>query len=162
MQILKEFATSELPAMMKNGVRLRTIGRTGDLPLASRMALLKAIDMTKNNTKFTINIALSYGGRAEIVDAVKSCLRAVSDGALSPEGVDEAEFARHLYAPDVPDPDLIIRTSGEKRTSNFLLWESAYSEYHFTDVLWPDFSESDLELALADYAGRDRRRGGHR
>jgi undecaprenyl diphosphate synthase len=105
---------------------------------------------------------LSYGGRAEIVDAVKSCFRAVADGKLSPEDIDEAEFARHLYAPDVPDPDLIIRTSGEKRTSNFLLWESAYSEYHFTDVLWPDFSESDLELALADYAGRDRRRGGHR
>jgi undecaprenyl diphosphate synthase len=161
MKLLGTFIRTKASRLVKDGIRFRVIGRRDDLPAKLRQAVEKLEKRTEGGA-FQLIVALSYGGRAEIVDAVKSCLRAVSDGALSPEGVDEAEFARHLYAPDVPDPDLIIRTSGEKRTSNFLLWESAYSEYHFTDVLWPDFSESDLELALADYAGRDRRRGGHR
>ena len=160
MKLLGTFIRTKAARLVKDGIRFRVIGRRDDLPAKLRQAVEKLEKRTEGGA-FQLIVALSYGGRAEIVDAVKSCLRAVSDGALSPEGVDEAEFARHLYAPDVPDPDLIIRTSGEKRTSNFLLWESAYSEYHFTDVLWPDFSESDLELALADYAGRDRRRGGH-
>jgi undecaprenyl diphosphate synthase len=160
MKLLGTFIRTKASRLVKDGIRFRVIGRRADLPAKLRQAVEKLEKRTEGGA-FQLIVALSYGGRAEIVDAVKSCLRAVSDGALSPEGVDEAEFARHLYAPDVPDPDLIIRTSGERRTSNFLLWESAYSEYHFTDVLWPDFSESDLELALADYAGRDRRRGGH-
>lgn len=161
MKLLGTFIRTKASRLVKDGVRFRVIGRRDDLPAKLRQAVEKLEKRTEGGA-FQLIVALSYGGRAEIVDAVKSCFRAVADGTLSPEDIDEAEFSRHLYAPDVPDPDLIIRTSGEKRTSNFLLWESAYSEYHFTDVLWPDFSESDLELALADYAGRDRRRGGHR
>ena len=156
MQILKEFAVSELPAMMKNGVRLRTIGRTNDLPLASRLALLKAIDMTKNNDKFTINIALSYGGRAEIVDAVNKILKE----RKSDEPVTEEEFRNYLYLPDMPDPDLLIRTSGELRLSNFLLWELSYSEIYVTDTLWPDFDEDEIIKAAKAFYKRKRRFGG--
>ena len=156
MQILKEFATSELPAMMKNGVRLRTIGRTADLPLPSRMALLKAIDLTRNNSKFTVNIALSYGGRAEIVDAVNKIIKErKSDAPLT-----EEEFRNYLYAPDIPDPDMMIRTSGEMRISNFLLWQLSYSELYVTPVYWPDFGKEELAKALENFASRDRRFGG--
>ena len=156
MQILKEFAISELPAMMKNGVRLRTIGRTDDLPLASRLALLKAIDMTKNNNKFTINIALSYGGRAEIVDAVNKIIKE----RKSDSPVSEEEFRNYLYAGDLPDPDLMIRTSKEERISNFLLWQLAYAELYFCDTAWPEFSKKDLEKAVDAYNSRERRYGG--
>ena len=155
MALLKEFTSSMLPDMMKNDVRLRTIGRTADLPLPSRTALLKAIDATKNNTGFTLNIALSYGGRAEIVDAVGRILRERSGDAP----ITEAEFSKYLYAPDIPDPELIIRAGGEFRLSNFLLWESSYSEIYVTDTLWPDFDENTLQAALDFYAGRDRRFG---
>ena len=155
MQILKDFAISELPAMMKNGVRLRTIGRTDDLPIASRLALLKAIDMTKNNTKFTVNIALSYGGRAEIVDAVN---KIIAEKRSTP--VTESDFVSYLYAPDIPDPDLLIRTGGEMRLSNFLLWELSYAELYVTDTYWPDFTEETLAEALASFGGRKRRFGG--
>ena len=144
MRILKEFAVSELPAMMKNGVRLRTIGRTDDLPLASRMALLKAIDMTKNNTKFTINIALSYGGRAEIVDAVNKILKERS----SDQPVTEEEFRNYLYLPDMPDPDLLIRTGGNLRVSNFLLWQISYSELYVTPTYLPYFGEAELKKSI--------------
>ena len=156
MEILREFSASQLPDMMKNGVRLRTIGRTGDLPLASRTALLKAIDMTKNNTKFTINIALSYGGRAEIVDAVNKILKE----RRSDEPVTEEEFRKYLYLPDMPDPDLLIRTGGELRISNFLLWQISYSELYVTPVFWPDFGEEELKKAIESFSGRKRRFGG--
>ncbi len=156
MQILKEFAVSELPAMMKNGVRLRTIGRTNDLPLASRLALLKAIDMTKNNDKFTINIALSYGGRAEIVDAVNKILKE----RKSHEPVTEEEFRNYLYLPDMPDPDLLIRTGGNLRISNFLLWQVSYSELYVTPTYWPDFGKEELAAAIDSFSGRERRFGG--
>ena len=155
MALIVEFTGSMLPAMMKNGVRLRTIGRTGDLPLPARTALLKAIEMTRDNDAFTLNIALSYGGRAEIVDAVGKILREHSGR----EKITEAEFAKYLYAPDIPDPELIIRAGGEFRLSNFLMWESSYSEIYVTDTLWPDFDESTLQAALDFYAGRDRRFG---
>ena len=156
MEILREFSASQLPDMMKNGVRLRTIGRTGDLPLASRTALLKAIDMTKNNTKFTINIALSYGGRAEIVDAVNKILKE----RRSDEPVTEEEFRKYLYLPDMPDPDLLIRTGGELRISNFLLWQISYSELYVTPVFWPDFGEEELKKAIESFSSRKRRFGG--
>ncbi|MBR7121255.1 MAG: isoprenyl transferase [Lentisphaeria bacterium] len=156
MQILKEFAVSELPAMMKNGVRLRTIGRTNDLPAASRMALLKAIDMTKNNTGFTINIALSYGGRAEIVDAVNKILKE----RKSDKPVTEDEFRNYLYLPDMPDPDLLIRTGGNLRVSNFLLWQISYSELYVTPTYWPDFGKEELQKAIESFDGRERRFGG--
>jgi undecaprenyl diphosphate synthase len=156
MQILKEFSVSQLPAMMKNGVRLRTIGRTADLPLASRLALLKAIDMTKDNTKFTINIALSYGGRAEIVDAVNKILKE----RKSDQPITEDEFRDYLYLPDMPDPDLLIRTGGNLRISNFLLWQISYSEIYVTPTYWPDFGKEELAKAIESFSGRERRFGG--
>ncbi len=155
MALVVEFTGSMLDDMMKNNVRLRTIGRTGDLPLPARTALLKAIEKTKDNTGFTLNIALSYGGRAEIVDAVGRILRERSGGCK----ITEAEFAKYLYAPDIPDPELIIRAGGEFRLSNFLMWESSYSEIYVTDTLWPAFDESTLRAALDFFAGRARRFG---
>ncbi len=141
-------------ALMKNRVRFRVIGRRGDLS-PSLQKTIAALERKTAKFERQLIVSISYGGRAEIVDAVN---RAVAAGTP----VTEETFRDYLYAPDVPDPDLIIRTSGEQRTSNFLLWESAYSEYFFTDTLWPDFSEADLDAALAAYATRDRRKGNAR
>ncbi|MBQ6331117.1 MAG: di-trans,poly-cis-decaprenylcistransferase, partial [Kiritimatiellae bacterium] len=130
----------------------RMIGRRGDLSKSLLSVITRLEERTRSFSREFI-VAISYGGRAEIVDAVNAA-------RLAGEPLTEETFRRYLYAPDVPDPDLVIRTSGELRTSNFLIWEAAYSEYHFTDVLWPDFSERDFDLALEDYASRHRRRGG--
>ena len=156
MTILKDFATSELPRMMKNNVRLRTIGRTQDLPLPSRLALLHAIEQTRNNDGFTINVALSYGGRAEIVDAVNKILRE----RKSDKPITEDEFRQYLYLPDMPDPDLMIRTGGNLRISNFLLWQLSYAELYVTPTYWPAFGEKDLKEALESFGSRERRFGG--
>ena len=155
MGLISEFAQSELPNMMRDGVRLRTIGRTSDLPLAARTALEFAIKQTEKNDTLTINIALSYGGRAEIVDAVN---KIIAEKRTAP--IDEKEFINYLYAPDIPDPDLLIRTSGELRLSNFLLWELSYSELYVTNTYWPDFDENTLAEALASFGSRKRRFGG--
>ena len=155
MGLISEFAQSELPNMMRDGVRLRTIGRTSDLPLAARTALEFAIKQTEKNDTLTINIALSYGGRAEIVDAVN---KIIAEKRSAP--IDEKEFVNYLYAPDIPDPDLLIRTSGELRLSNFLLWELSYSELYVTNTYWPDFDENTLAEALASFGSRKRRFGG--
>ena len=155
MGLISEFAKSELPNMMRDGVRLRTIGRTADLPLAARTALEFAIKQTEKNDTLTINIALSYGGRAEIVDAVN---KIIAEKRTAP--IDEKEFVNYLYAPDIPDPDLLIRTSGELRLSNFLLWELSYSELYVTNTYWPDFDENTLAEALASFGSRKRRFGG--
>lgn len=154
MGLISEFCGGKLGDMMKNGVRLRTIGRSADLPVLSRTALLHAVEKTAQNDKFTLNIALSYGGRAEIVDAVNKMLK---EGIKE---ITEESFRDYLYAGDIPDPAMIIRTGGEMRLSNFLMWESAYSEIYVTDTWWPDFSEDDLIKALEWYATRDRRFGG--
>ena len=154
MGLIPEFCSGKLSDMMKNGVRLRTIGRTSDLPIASRTVLLNTIKKTENNDKFTLNIALSYGGRAEIVDAVNKMLK---EGIKE---ITEETFRDYLYAGDIPDPAIIIRTGGEMRLSNFLMWESAYSEIYVTDTWWPDFSEEDLIRAFKWYETRDRRFGG--
>ena len=135
-----------------NRVRFRMVGRRGDLD-RRLLSTVEALERKTESFERQLIVAISYGGRAEIVDAANA---AVARG----EQATEETFRRHLYAPDVPDPDLVIRTSGECRVSNFLLWESAYSEYWFTDTLWPDFSEADFDRALASYAERDRRRGG--
>ena len=155
MGLISEFAVSELPNMMKDGVRLRTIGRTNDLPFAARTALLRTIDLTAKNDKLILTVALSYGGRAEIVDAVN---RIIAEKRTAP--VTEQDFTSYLYAPDIPDPDLLIRTGGEKRLSNFLLWELSYAELYVTDTYWPDFDEKELQKALASFGGRKRRFGG--
>ena len=155
MELIAEFAKGELPNMLRDGVRLRTIGRTADLPLASRNALEFAIEQTKNNDKLTINIALSYGGRAEIVDAVNKII-----AEKRSEKINEQDFISYLYAPDIPDPDLLIRTGGEMRLSNFLLWELSYTEFYVTDTYWPDFNAETLEKALTSFNGRKRRFGG--
>lgn len=155
MGLIGEFTAKMLPEMRKNNVRLRTVGRTGDLPLPARSALLKAVEATRENTGFTLNLALSYGGRAEIVDAVNRVLK--NRGTATP--ITEQEFRDYLYAPDIPDPELMIRAGGEFRLSNFLLWELSYSELYVTDTLWPDFDADTLKAALASYSGRDRRFG---
>ena len=161
MGLLVEFLTSKMPEMQRAGVRLRTIGRTSGLPEAARTALLEAVSASAGNSKITLNLALNYGGRAEIADAAARIAADAAAGKLDPAKVDEAFFAGCLYAPDLPDPDLLIRTSGEMRLSNFLLWESAYTELYVTDCLWPDFSREEFEKALASYAGRNRRFGNH-
>ena len=161
MELLVEFLTAKMPEMSRNGVRLRTVGRSAGLPSAARQALLNAVSASAENCGITLNLALNYGGRAEIADAAARIAADAAAGKLDPAGVDEAVFAKYLYAPDLPDPDLLIRTSGEMRLSNFLLWESAYTELYVTDCLWPDFSREEFEKALASYAGRNRRFGNH-
>ena len=155
MGLIGEFTRKMLPEMRRDNVRLRTVGRAGDLPLPARRALLEAVEATKDNTGFTLNLALSYGGRAEIVDAVNRIL----ETRVAGEKVTEEEFKSFLYAPDLPDPELMIRAGGEFRLSNFLLWELSYSELYVTDTLWPDFDADTLKAALEFYSGRDRRFG---
>ena len=161
MSLLVEFLAVKLPELQRDNVRLRTIGRSAGLPAAARKALLGAVSATEKNSKFTLNLALNYGGRAEIADAAARLAADAASGKIAPGKVDEAAFARYLYAPDLPDPDLLIRTSGEMRLSNFLLWELAYTEIYVTDCLWPDFSREELAKALDAYAHRDRRFGNH-
>ena len=139
-------------SFMKNRVRFRMIGRRGDLS-KKLLSVIEALEKKTAHFERQFIVAISYGGRAEIVDAMNAAIK-------KGEPLTEETFRNYLYAPDVPDPDLVIRTSGELRTSNFLLWETAYSEYYFTDVLWPDFSEAELDKALAAYAQRHRRKGG--
>ena len=139
-------------SFMKNRVRFRMIGRRGDLS-KKLLAVIEALERKTAHFERQFIVAISYGGRAEIIDAMNAAIR-------KGEPLTEETFRNYLYAPDVPDPDLVIRTSGELRTSNFLLWETAYSEYYFTDVLWPDFSEAELDKALEAYAQRHRRKGG--
>jgi undecaprenyl diphosphate synthase len=159
MRILRRFLVKEEKELHDNKVRLRVIGRMGDLPAAVQAELRRVMKATESYTEGTLTLALSYGGRTEIADAVRRIAARVKKGELDPEKIDEAVVGEHLYAPDIPDPDLVIRTSGEMRISNFLLWQISYSELYVTDVLWPDFREEEFLKALADYAGRHRRFG---
>ena len=162
MGLLEEFIDDKLPELMNNVIRLRTIGRTEDLFPGARKKLLHAIEMTEKNNGGTLNLALNYGGRAEIVDAVnKMAAEMTEKGGRFPK-VTEESFRNYLYAPDIPDPDLLIRTSGELRLSNFLLWELSYSEMYVTDTLWPDFGKKEFGEALEAYGQRDRRFGGRK
>jgi undecaprenyl diphosphate synthase len=156
MRLFIETAREKVPQLNERGARLRFLGRRDGLPPAVLEALAEAEELTAGNDRLDVYIALNYGGRAEIVDATR---RIVADG-LAPEDVDETTFARYLYAPDVPEVDLVIRTSGELRVSNFLLWQIAYAEFYVTDTLWPDFSAEEFSRALESYASRSRRRGG--
>jgi len=160
MKLLALFLRTKTARLVRQGVRFRAIGRRADLPPALQKAIAAAEAKTAGGTRQLL-VALSYGGRAEIVDAARALAADAAAGRFDPAALDEAAFAARLYAPDVPDPDLVIRTSGEFRLSNFLLWECAYSEFHVTDTAWPDFDRVAFDRALAAYACRDRRMGGH-
>ena len=156
MDIFARVIDRELGELNQEGVRLRHLGRLEGISDSLRDRVLRAIDLTRENDTLILNIAFNYGGRAEILDAVRSMLR---DG-VKPEAVTEELFADYLYTRGCPDPEMIIRTSGELRTSNFLIWQSAYAEYYVTPVLWPDFDKAEFQRALVAFAGRDRRFGG--
>jgi len=158
MSLLREYLTKELETLCKNNIRLQTIGRTDELEPAVRDHLSKTIADTAGNTGMVLTLALNYGGRAEIVDAVN---RILANGRKdSPQPITEQEFSKYLYTSALPEPDLLIRTSGELRISNFLLWQIAYSEIWVTDTLWPDFDKRCLYEALIAYQKRERRYGG--
>ena len=146
----------ETKALHEKGVRLFHLGKADSLSEELQTKVNKAIELTKNNTGITLSIAFDYGGRAEILDAVR---RIVRDG-IRPEDITDSLFSSYLYTPNVPEPDLIIRTAGEMRLSNFLIWQSAYSEYYSTPTLWPDFKDEEVDKALIAYSRRERRFGG--
>jgi undecaprenyl diphosphate synthase len=156
MEIFAETIERELPDLAEQGVRVRFIGRRDRAPAELQTRMAKMEDRTELNSRLNLWVAFDYGGRAELVEAAR---RIVESGVEADE-IDENVFAANLYAPELPDPDLLIRTSGELRVSNFLLWQLAYAELHFVDKLWPDFEERDLQHALTEYASRRRRFGG--
>lgn len=160
MSLLSSFIRRNIDDLDRKSVRLHAIGRLEALPPGPGADLRAAIERTSRNTGLNLVLALNYGGRAEIVDAARRMAVEVLEGRLSPEGITEEAFSSRMYLPEMPPPDLVIRTSGEQRISNFLLWESAYSEFVFPDVLWPDFRKKHLDEALAEYSARERRFGG--
>jgi undecaprenyl diphosphate synthase len=159
MALLVETIKKELNTLHKNNIRLHAIGDLSRLPEKTRSALQEAIDATSCNDRMTLILALNYSSRWEIVEAAKALAQKVRDGLISSENIDAEMFSRHLTTASVPDPELLIRTSGEYRISNFLLWQSAYAEFYFTQVLWPDFRKDDLYRAIIDFQNRERRFG---
>ena len=159
MGLLRLYLSREIDVLMKNGVRIRFIGDRSRLPADVNRLIEESETRTRANARLTLIVAMSYGSRQEIVAATRAMARAAAAGKLDPEKIDEDAFARHLETADVPDPDLVIRTSGEKRVSNFLLWQLAYSELIFIDTLWPDFARADLEEAIREFHRRERRYG---
>jgi undecaprenyl diphosphate synthase len=159
MRLLKRFLIDERPTLMDNDVRLTAIGRLDDLPAAARGELDRSIAMTAGNKGLNLCLALSYGGRAELVDAARALATKVAAGELLPEDIDEDAISAELYQPG-PWPDLLVRTAGEMRISNFLIWQVSYAEIYVTDSCWPDFGVPELHKALATYAGRTRKYGG--
>jgi undecaprenyl diphosphate synthase len=155
-RMLEDIIDREARELHKNGVRIRHIGQLEGLSAELQNSIKTAINLTKDNTSMTLGVALNYGGRAEILDAVRQLM---DDGVL-PKDINEKMFGDYLYTAGFPEVDMVIRTGGEIRTSNFLIWQAAYSEYYFTQVLWPDFKEGDLEKALLTYSRRQRRFGG--
>ena len=159
MGLLRHYLRGEIAELHKNGVRLRVIGDRAKLDPDIVTLIANAEEMTGANTGLTLVVALSYGSRAELASAARALAREASEGRLAPEAIDETAMERHLYTADIPDPDLLIRTSGEKRLSNFLLWQSAYTELVFMDTLWPDFGKRELEEAVREFQRRERRYG---
>jgi undecaprenyl diphosphate synthase len=159
MGLLRHYLRGEIAELHRNGVRLRVIGEISRLSADLVTLIANAEALTRDNRVINLTVALSYGGRAEIVAATRAIAVKVAEGSLDVEAVDEELIAGHLFTADLPDPDLLIRTSGEQRISNFMLWQCAYAELVFTKTLWPDFGRSDLEEAIADYCGRERRYG---
>ena len=160
MQLLVESADTYLQEFIDGGIRVDTIGDTSALPPLVRGAVTQVRKMTRRGEKLMLIIALNYGGRPEIVRATRAIAEAVLEGRARPEEIDESMLTQHLYTAGIPDPDLLIRTSGEQRLSNFLLWQLAYTEFYFTPKLWPDFTGADFQAALHDYTQRKRRFGG--
>jgi len=160
MRLLKSYLESNVERMMDNNVRIRYIGRTSELPSEVQDKMRWAADATARNTGTTLTLALNYGGRAELVDAFRSLAAEMAAKKISPERIGEEDIYRHLYTAQMPDPDLLIRTSGEMRLSNCLLWQIAYSEIYFTERFWPDFKGIHLLEAIADFQRRERRYGG--
>ncbi|MBA4135005.1 MAG: di-trans,poly-cis-decaprenylcistransferase [Flavobacterium sp.] len=159
MRLLISSLKKELDTLQKNNIRLNCIGNITMLPESAKKELLAVMEKTKNNTRMTLTLALSYGSREELLNAVKTICDKVKNNIISIDALDESIINQHLYTHNLPDVDLVIRTSGEHRISNFLLWQIAYAEFYFTDVLWPDFKEDDLYEAIISYQKRERRFG---
>lgn len=159
MHLLEFYLKQEIPELDKNNVRLAAIGRIHELPGSAQKQLAKSIAALSKNTGLTLVLALSYGGRTELVDATRSIAREVKAGRLDVADIDDKVISQHLYTRDIPDPDLLVRTSGELRVSNFLLWQISYAEIYVTDVLWPDFRKPELATACEEYGKRSRRFG---
>lgn len=160
MRLLRSFLIDERDTLMKNGVRLRGLGRLEDLPAEALGELRRTEELTADNDGMLLRLALSYGSRAELADAVRHMAEDACEGALDPESIDDETLRRYLYDPETPDPDLVIRTAGERRLSNFLLWQASYSELYVADCCWPEFRKEELMRALENYAGRVRKYGG--
>ncbi len=160
MKLLVQYIRSELNKIHKNNIRIQTMGDISKLPKAPRKEVERAIEKTKNNNKMVLNIGLNYGGRDEIVRAVKNILEDVKMGKINEEDINTKNFSNYLYTNGMPDPDLLIRPSGELRLSNFMLYQIAYTEFWFSDIYWPDFKEEHFYEAIIDYQKRDRRFGG--
>lgn len=159
MRLLVSSLKKEIKTLNKNNIKLNAIGNLEALPKKAHKELLDVIDKTKGNTRMTLTLALSYGAREEIIKTVKEISDKVKKGLISPQNIDEVIITSHLYTRDLPDVDLLIRTSGEQRISNFLLWQIAYAELYFTDILWPDYTKKDLFEAILNYQKRERRFG---
>ena len=157
--LLKEYLDKEEDKFNENNVRFSVVGRMAGLPVPIQERLKKVMESTKNNTAMRLCLALNYGARLEIINAARLMAQDAIDGRLSLDDIDEKIFSRYLYTKEIPDPDLLIRTSGESRISNFLLWQISYSELYFTKKLWPDFGRNDLKKAIDEYANRERRFG---
>lgn len=159
MGLLEHYLTTEQHTLIERGVRLRTIGKIELLPTSALKRIQTAERETQHCSKLNLTVGLSYGGRAEIVEAARRLASACVEGRMTPDAIDEPSFAHHLFTAELPDPDLLIRTSGESRISNFLLWQLAYTELYFTPTLWPDFRRRETLLALHEFQGRERRFG---
>ena len=160
MALLAHFLKEKTPSLMKNNIRLLVIGHLERLPAKNQRQLAESVALTSKNDGLTLVVALSYGAREEIVDAARSLMEKAKSGTMQPSDLDVTTFARHLYTKDIPDPDLLIRTSGECRVSNFLLWQISYAEIVITEGFWPDFRRPHLEMAIGEYQRRQRRFGG--
>ncbi len=159
MGLLEEYCIGEQDLLMEHDIKLNLIGSVSKLPDSTRQALMNLCEVTKNNSSMVLTLAIDYGGREELLEAARAIAQDVADGKLEPESIDEHTFASSLNTGGMPDPDLVIRTSGEIRVSNFLLWQLAYAELLFTDVLWPDFTPDQFETCLEDFSARQRRFG---
>jgi undecaprenyl diphosphate synthase len=160
MHLLEQYMIEERSTIMEQNIQVSVIGRRCEIPDAVQREMQKTIDMSASNTGLRLCLAINYGSRLEMVDAVRGIATQVAAGTLDPEQIDESTISQHLYTSGMPDPDLLVRTAGEMRVSNFLLWQISYAEIWVTELCWPEFREADLHQAIRDFAGRDRRFGG--